>query len=158
MDKPKLIQLIKIGQNQLNMDDDSYRAMLKRLTNKTSATKLTVVELHKVIHELQQKGAKITFFPKRGSKPQDYSPATGERPVKSEITHKIRAVWIEMGNSGMLRDSSEQALNAYARKIFKNRPTLLLNVGALNSQEATQLLEMLKQWQKRVAKQRGEIK
>lgn len=158
MDKAKLIQLVKIGQKQLNMDDDSYRAMLKRLTNKTSATKLTVVELHNVIHELQRKGAKITFFARRGTKPTNYSPATGERPVKSEITHKIRAVWIEMGKAGMLRDSSEQALNAYARKVFKNRPTLLLNVGALNSQEATQLLEMLKQWQKRVAKQRGGIK
>lgn len=158
MDKSKLIQLVKIGQNQLNMSDESYRAMLKRLTNKASATKLTIVELHKVIHELQQKGAKITFFAKRGSKPTTYSPMTGERPVKSEITHKIRAVWIAMGKAGMLRDSSEQALNTYARKVFKNRPTLLLNVGALNSQEATQLLEMLKQWQKRVAKQRGEIK
>lgn len=158
MDKAKLIQLVKIGQNQLNMDDDSYRAMLKRLTNKTSATKLTTVELHKVIHELQQKGAKITFFARKPLTPTACSPATGERPVKSDITHKIRAVWIEMGKAGMLRDSSEQALNAYARKVFKNRPTLLLNVGALNSQEATQLLEMLKQWQKRVAKQRGEIK
>lgn len=158
MDKSKLIQLVKIGQNQLNMSDESYRAMLKRLTNKTSATKLTIVELHKVIHELQQKGAKITFFPKRGSKPQEYSPATGERPVKSEITHKIRAVWIQMGKDGLLRDSSEKALNTYARNVFKNRPITPLNVGALNDNEASRLLEMLKQWQKRVAKERGEIK
>lgn len=155
MEKPKLIQLVKIGQKQLNMDDESYRAMLKRLTNKTSATKLTVVELHKVIHELQQKGAKITFFAKKGAKPTAYSPMTGERPVKSEITHKIRAVWIAMGKAGMLRDHSEKALNAFARKVFKHRSPILLNVGALNDKEATQLLEMLKKWQKRVEKERG---
>lgn len=158
MEKPKLIQLVKIGQNQLNMCDEDYRTMLKRLTNKTSATKLTIVELHKVIHELQQKGAKITFFAKKGAKPTAYSSATGERPVKSEISHKIRAVWIQMSKDGLLRDSSEQALNAYARKVFRNRPIIPLNVGALNTKEATQLLEMLKQWQKRVAKERGEIK
>lgn len=153
MNKPKLIQLVKIGQKQLNMDDESYRAMLKRLTNKNSATKLTIVELHKVIHELQQKGAKITFFAKRGAKPTAYSPMTGERPVKSEITHKIRAVWIAMGKAGMLRDHSEKALNAFARKVFKHRSPMLLNVGALNDREATRLLEMLKQWQKRVEKE-----
>ncbi|RRN04933.1 regulatory protein GemA [Bibersteinia trehalosi] len=157
MDKSKLIQLVKIGQNQLNISDESYRAMLKRLTNKTSATKLTIVELYKVIYELQQKGAKITVFARKKAKPSDYSPATGERPVKSEITHKIRAVWIAMGKAGMLRDSSEKALNIYARKVFKHRSPMLLNVGALNDREATRLLEMLKQWQKRVAKQRGEI-
>ena len=155
MEKPKLIQLVKIGQNQLNMCDEDYRIMLQRLTNKKSATKLTVVELHKVIHELQQKGAKITLFTRKKAKPSDYSPATGERPVKSEITHKIRAVWIAMGKAGMLRDSSEKALNIYARKVFKHRSPMLLNVGALDDREATQLLEMLKKWQKRVEKERG---
>ncbi|AGH38997.1 Mu-like prophage FluMu protein gp16 [Bibersteinia trehalosi USDA-ARS-USMARC-189] len=155
MEKPKLIQLVKIGQNQLNMCDEDYRTMLQRLTNKKSATKLTVVELHKVIHELQQKGAKITLFARKKAKPSDYSPATGERPVKSEITHKIRAVWIAMGKAGMLRDSSEKALNIYARKVFKHRSPMLLNVGALDDREATQLLEMLKKWQKRVEKERG---
>lgn len=155
MEKPKLIQLVKIGQNQLNMCDEDYRTMLQRLTNKKSATKLTVVELHKVIHELQQKGAKITLFARKKAKPSDYSPATGERPVKSEITHKIRAVWIAMGKAGMLRDSSEKALNIYARKVFKHRSPILLNVGALDDREATQLLEMLKKWQKRVEKERG---
>lgn len=155
MEKSKLIQLVKIGQNQLNMDDETYRAMLKQLTNKTSATKLTITELHKVINWLKQKGAKITLFSRKRVKPSDYSPSTGERPVKSEITHKIRAVWIAMGRAGMLRDSSEKALNIYARKVFKHRSPMLLNVGALNDREATRLLEMLKQWQKRVEKERG---
>ena len=34
-DKAKLIQLIHIGKQQLNMDEISYREMVNRLTNKT---------------------------------------------------------------------------------------------------------------------------
>lgn len=150
-DKAKLIQLIHIAKSQLNMDDLSYRELLKRLTNKTSSTKCTVVELHKVLHELQTKGAKVKYFAKRGKKPTAYSPATGETTVKSEIVHKIRAVWITMGKHGFLNDPSEKALNAYMRKVMnKNRSVLVLNVGALDGNDAAKMLEILKKWHKRM--------
>ncbi len=150
-DKPKLIQLIHIAKSQLNLDDFTYREILKRLTNKESSTKCTVVELHKVLHELQKKGAKVKWFAKSTKKATAYSPATSETPVKSEITHKIRAIWIQMGKHGFLRDASEKALNAYMRKIInKNRSVLVLNVGALDVNDASQLLEILKKWHKRV--------
>lgn len=151
-DKAKLIQLIHIAKSQLNMDDLSYRELLKRLTNKTSSTKCTVVELHKVLHELQTKGAKVKYFARRGKKPTAYSPATGETTVKSQIANKIRAVWITMGKHGFLNDPSEKALNAYMRKVINNktRPTILLNVSALEAGDASYMLEILKKWHKRV--------
>ncbi|MDD0824355.1 DUF1018 domain-containing protein [Mannheimia sp. AT1] len=158
-DKAKLIQLIHIAKSQLAMDDLSYRELLKRLTNKTSSTKCTVVELHKILHELQGKGAKVKYFVKRGKKPTAYSPATGETKVKSEIVHKIRAIWITMGKHGFLRDSSEQALNAYVRKVInKNRSILVLNVGALDGNDAVKILEILKKWHMRVMKKALEEK
>lgn len=158
-EKSRLIQLVKIGQKQLNIDDDSYRAILKRLTNKTSATQCTIVELHQVIHELKQKGAKITYFAKKPLKPTAYSPTTGEQAVKSQITHKIRAIWINMGKDGLLKDPSEKALNTYMRKIInKNRPTLALNIQSLQSAEASRLLEILKSWHKRILIERLEGK
>lgn len=158
-DKAKLIQLIHIAKSQLAMDDLSYREMLKRLTNKTSSTKCTVVELHKVLHELQTKGAKVKYFAKKGEKPTAYSPATGETTVKSEIVHKIRAVWITMGKHGFLNDPSEKALNAYVRKVMnKNRSVLVLNVGALDDNDATKMLEILKKWHMRVMKKALEEK
>lgn len=150
-EKAKLIQLIHIGKQQLNMDDFSYREMVKRLTNKTSSTKCTIVELHKILHELQQKGAKVKWFAKRGTKQTAYSPATGEVKVKSEIAHKIRAVWIQMGKHGFLTDSSEKALNSYMRKVMnKGKSVLALNVGALNDNDASRFLEILKRWHRRV--------
>ncbi|EEY08704.1 gp16 family protein [Mannheimia haemolytica] len=153
--KTKLIQLIHIAKSQLNMDDLSYRELLKRLTNKTSSTKCTVMELHKVLHELQTKGAKVKYFAKKARKSTAYSPATGETTVKSQITHKIRAVWITMAKQGFLRDGSEKALNSYARKLFAKRDPILLNVGALSDKEAAKLLEILKKWHARVLKERG---
>lgn len=154
-DKAKLIQLIHIAKSQLAMDELSYRELLKRLTNKISSTKCTVVELHKVLHELQTKGAKVKYFAKKARKPTAYSPATGETTVKSQITHKIRAVWITMAKQGFLRDGSEKALNAYMRKVIntKNRPIIVLNVGALEPHEAAKMLEILKKWHKRVMMQ-----
>ena len=158
-EKSRLIQLIKIGQNQLGMDDFSYRAMLKRLTNKTSSTKCTVVELHKIIHELKQKGAKITYFARKSTQPTAYSPATGEQAVKTQIIHKIRAIWINMGKDSLLKDPSEKGLNAYMRKVInKNRPILVLNVQSLNQYDASRLLEILKKWHKRVMIERIEGK
>lgn len=158
-DKAKLIQLIHIGKQQLAMDDFSYREMVKRLTNKTSSTKCTIVELHKILHELQQKGAKVKWFAKRGTKPTAYSPTTGEVKVKSEIAHKIRAVWIQMGKQGMLRDGSEAALNKWVRNVVnpiyqkRGQNIQILNVGTLDNQMATLVLEMLKRWQARSQKQ-----
>lgn len=150
-DKAKLIQLIHIAKSQLAMDDLSYRELLKRLTNKTSSTKCTVVELHRVLHELQTKGAKVKYFAKRGKKPTAYSPATGETTVKSQIANKIRAVWITMGKHGFLKAPSEKALNAYVRKVMnKNRSVLVLNVGALDGNDAAKMLEILKKWHKRM--------
>lgn len=157
-DKAKLIQLIHIGKQQLNMEDEAYREMVKRLTNKTSSTKCTVVELHKILHELQQKGAKVKFFAKRGRKPQDYSPSTGEYGVKSNIAHKIRAIWIAMGKQGLLRDGSERALNAWVRGVVnpiyqkRGQNLQILNVGALDTPMACLVLERLKKWQTRLTK------
>ena len=154
-EKPRLIQLIKIGQNQLGMDDFSYRAMLKRLTNKPSSTKCTIVELHKIIYELQQKGAKIRWYPKKSMKSADYSPATYEQEVKSDIAHKIRAVWINMGKDGFLADCSEKGLNKFIQSNLnrgrkkKSETLLLVYVHTLNHHQATQVLEALKGWHKR---------
>lgn len=154
-EKAHLIQLVKIGQKQLDMDDESYRAMLKRLTNKISATKCTLVELHKVIHELQQKGAKIRWFPRKGMQATDYSPVSGSQPVKSDIVHKIRAVWINMGKDGFLADRSEQALVKTIRTMLnrgrqkQGKTLLLVHLHTLNQPQAIRVLEALKSWHKR---------
>ncbi|SNS40461.1 Protein of unknown function, partial [Tistlia consotensis] len=43
---------IKVGAKALALADDSYRALLQRLTGKTSAAELTPAQLGRVIEEL----------------------------------------------------------------------------------------------------------
>ena len=140
--KPKLIQLIHIAKQKLAMDEFSYRAMLERVTGKTSCKEMSVAELMKVEAEMEAKGFKKTSR-------RNHSPSR-----KSAVAHKIRAIWIEMSKKGLVRDGSETALNKWVRGVVnpiltaQNKP-LALNVGALNDQMAGLVLERLKKWQAR---------
>ena len=52
----KLIAKIKIGQQQLGLDDDTYRALLVRVTGANSCTKLDMRGLEAVAAELAKLG------------------------------------------------------------------------------------------------------
>lgn len=148
--RAKAIQLIHIAKQQLAMDELSYRLLLQNVTGKTSSTKMTISELVTVLTEMESKGFRTSA--KNGYR---YSPRTKKAVVKSNIAHKVRAVWIDMGKQGMLRDGSETALNKWVRNvvnpIYKKRGQniQILNVGALDNQMASLVLEMLKRWQAR---------
>ncbi|EHK89837.1 gp16 family protein [Aggregatibacter actinomycetemcomitans] len=148
LNKPKLIQLIHIAKSKLGIDELSYRILLERTTGKTSSTKMTVGELLKVYDLMKQKGFKPQV--KRGMSP------TSERAVvKSRITHKIRAMWIQMHKIGIVKDGSEHALNRFMHnQLFKNaaRKVIKLNVQSLDDDEAAKLLEILKKWMGRYSR------
>ncbi|WP_373100814.1 MULTISPECIES: gp16 family protein [Pasteurellaceae] len=145
--KPKLIQLIHIAKQKLSMDEFSYRAMLERLTGKTSCKEMTIAELMRVQAEMEAKGFKKTSR-------RHHSPSGKSAVVKSNIAHKIRAIWIEMYKEGIIRDGTERALNAWVRAVAnpmlerRNQP-IVLNVGALDDRVATIVLERLKKWRER---------
>lgn len=150
--KPKLIQLIHIAKQKLAMDEFSYRAMLDRVTGKTSCKEMSVAELMKVEAEMEAKGFKKTSR-------RNHSPSRKSAVVKSNIAHKIRAIWIEMSKKGFVRDGSETALNKWVRGVVnpiyqkRGQNLQILNVGALDDQMASLVLEMLKRWQARSQKQ-----
>ena len=147
--KPKLIQLIHIAKSKLNMDELSYRVLLDNLTGKTSTTQMTAGELLKVYEAMKDKGFKPQVRKGR-------TPVTERAVVKSRITHKIRAIWIQMYKDGIVKDGSERALNRFMHNTLFNpkhrRPNniIKLNVQSLDDAEATKLLEILKRWQRRV--------
>lgn len=149
--RPKLIQLIHVAKAKLMMDESSYRIMLEKLTGKTSCSQMRIGELIQVYDHMQKKGFKVQS--KKG-----LSPKTENASVKSNITHKIRAIWIGMYKRGIIKDGSEQALNKFMHKsLFKSQvrqkhALIKLNVQSLDNREATQLLEMLKKWQGRMTK------
>ena len=146
--KPKLIQLIHIAKQKLAMDEFSYRAMLERVTGKTSCKEMSVAELMKVEAEMEAKGFKKTSH-------RNHSPSRKSAVVKSRSAHKIRAIWIEMSKQGLVRDGSETALNAWVRGVVnpiyqkRGQNIQILNVGALRDDMASLVLERLKKWQAR---------
>lgn len=81
----KLIAVIHVGKKELGLDDDTYRDMLEHVTGKRSAKDLKIVELNKVIRELENKGFKHESKRSFGTKPDVASP-------KEPLIGKIEAL------------------------------------------------------------------
>jgi phage gp16-like protein len=142
---------IHIGKKQLGLDDDTYRDMLANLTGLRSCSDMTLAQLYQVIKQLESAG-----FRRSGAAPRTrkayYSPRS-----QGQVIDVMRAIWIEMHRAGIVRDGSEAALTAYAK-----RQSARLNGGAgveklewLQRDEplAARVLEALKKWRTRAMKE-----
>lgn len=107
MTKQRLIQLIHIARNDLQMDEDTYRQMLQGLTGKASTKGMDVTQLNRVVESMKKKGFRIKPAGKaKAGLPLDTHPQS----------KKIRALWLEMASAGIVRDSSEQALALWVKR------------------------------------------
>lgn len=122
------IQLIKIAQKQLGMDDDTYRAMLWSVARVKSSTELDFAGRKKVLDHLQACGFKRT-------KPQPRALADDPQ------SKKIRALWLELHAAGKVRNPSETALAAFVK-----RQTGRDALQWLTAREASNVIEELKKW------------
>lgn len=101
-----LIAKIHVAKKQLAMEDDSYRALLRRVTGKASASELSMGELESVIKEFTRLGF-ATAHPRAGERKQ----AVGDQ------AKKIRALWLNLWHLGEIADPSEHALAAYCKRM-----------------------------------------
>lgn len=134
----KLKAQIHIGKQQLGLDDDTYRALLKSATGKTSSADMGVMDLHKVIEAMKQRGFKTR------------PPKTSTKKAPADLLDKLKAVWGDMAETGILRDASDAALRSYVRRQTRGQfeaPEFCSNATLIR------LIESLKQWQKRVQNQ-----
>ena len=144
-----LIKLIHIGKNKLGMDNDTYKAFLMTVTNKYSCKDMGLIELNKVLTEMKKRGLKVSVVA-----PGKRRIAHSSTPVRSNIIKKIRAKWLEMANAGIVRDSSETALNTFVSKIARDQNGQPIHfVSWLDNTQASIVLERLKKWQQRTAKE-----
>lgn len=139
--KNSLIQLIHVGRRDLRLAEDDYRAMLVEQTGKNSAAKLGIRDLEKVVEHLKSRGFVIRAKPKGKA-----APARRERiPQSGDQVRKIRSLWLELRDLGVLRDSSEAALGKYVKRIVG-----VDRLEWLGSLEGSQVIETLKQWVERI--------
>ncbi len=123
---------IHVAKKQLAMDEDAYRAMLWAVGRVHSAGDLDHAGRRRVLEHLEACGFKRT------------------RPTAQDPqSKKIRALWLDLKGLGALRNASEAALAKYVMGITGKSA-----LQWLSSEEASQVIECLKQWAKRVKGER----
>lgn len=134
----RLIKLIHVARRELGMDDDTYRLLLSGMTGlggATSTADLSVPNLYRVLEQLKQRGFKVR-------------PSKKQRPLAADDqSKKIRALWLTLKDLGEVRDPSEEALAKFVLKM-----TGVQALQWLSGEQASQVIENLKKWQRRVAR------
>ena len=110
--KNKKISMIKIAQKQLCIDDETYRAMLIRLTGQNSCRNLPLNKLNIVLDEMIKKG--FVIKPKN---PKYSTPVKTPRYPQSDERDKLLSVWIALADIGVVKNRSDAALARYCQKI-----------------------------------------
>lgn len=133
----RYIKLIHVARRELGMDDDIYRLMLAGmpgLDGATSSADLSVPNLLRVLEQLKLRGFKV-----RPNLKKTRSLANDEQ------SRKIRSLWLALYDLGAVRDPSEEALARFVLSM-----TRVSALQWLNTAQASQVIENLKQWMWRV--------
>lgn len=123
-----MTRLIKAAQRKLGLDDETYRSMLQAVTGKRSTTDMDHRELQRVCDRLRNVG---------------FKPA---KTINNDAQiGKIRSLWAELADAGIVRNGNEKALLAYVRRITKTERMEWCTVKQLQA-----VIETLKAWGDRV--------
>jgi phage gp16-like protein len=123
-ERARLIRLVHVGRRELGLDDPSYRALLQAQAGVASASLASPKQLQRVVEAMKRAGFKVTAKPSEAplqvavkSRRTGVSAASAAVALASDPqSRKARAMWITLHQIGQVRDSSEQALLAYARR------------------------------------------
>ena len=120
---------IHVAKKQLGLDDDTYRAMLTRLTGKQSAKEMNEKERFTVIEALRQQGFK------KVSKPT-------QKRLEGKFAPKLQALWIAAWNLGLVKNRTDEALISFIK-----RQTGIDHARFLRyPDDAAKVIEALKAW------------
>ena len=132
------IKLIKMGQAQLGLDDDTYRGMLTALCDgKTSCTTLTYAERTKVLRHMEASGFVVK---------------TSKRASPRFSMVKLQAMWHALAEVGAVEkpksnDARDAAIEAWAQRMAPKEFTWL---RFATEEQMQRLIEMMKKWCRRV--------
>ncbi|HEY8037962.1 MAG TPA: regulatory protein GemA [Methylobacter sp.] len=147
-DRNRYYKLLRVGQAELGYDDAFYYGIWLPQQGATlkdgrySATTLSNTQLFKAVEAMKTKGFKVKY--KSGNKVKGPRKTSRRKLADDAQSRKIRALWLEMHNQGIVRNPSEASLAAYVKR--------LKGVDALqwlSSEQASGVIEALKKWQAR---------
>lgn len=131
---------IHIAKKQLGLDDDTYRSVIRLISNNRTHTssQLDYAERNKLLDHFKARGFKNS------------APVAAKKVVLSkDPQHKmIRGLWLELFNDGVVLDSSEQAISRFV----KNQ-TGVDRLEWLSTYQASAIIERLKKWLARSSKE-----
>lgn len=142
MNRSAMLAKIHIAKKELGLDDDTYRAVLERLTGHTSSAKCSDAQLADLLAHFKAEG-----FKARSTARSTRVKVAGNRPL-ADAPHasKIRALWITLYELGVIADSSEAALAGFVRRQAKVEA-----LQWLSPDQAPRVIEALKRWATREA-------
>lgn len=130
--------IINIARQQLGLDEDTYRALLVRVTGVASLRAMSERQKLDVVNEMKRKGFRIQSSGKRV--PTDVKP----------YVRKIYALWNNCYKLGVIEDKSNAALRAFCkRQIARNSPNIVIDPDLLSYAQASIVIETLKVMEKR---------
>jgi phage gp16-like protein len=151
------IKAIHARKRELALSDDSYRAIIARVTGDRvdSSADMTATERGKLLDELRRLGAgKKTAGRKTATRGGGASAKTGEarpfKPAKTKQQEMIRGLWLELAEIGEIKDASEAALATYILRQAK-----VESLQWVSSDKAQSVIGGLRGWLRRAKKQRG---
>ena len=147
MRNPMIVK-VQIARKELALHEDDYRALLHRITGKSSSAACTDFELEAILTEMKRLGwkPKVNGAKVNGAKVNGAKTNSAVAKVKSEKRHVrlVFAIWGELGRAGALDNPSRQALLA-----FVNRQTGVSHPDWLTAKQANVVTEALKAMLKR---------
>ena len=140
------IAAIHVLKSKLQLSDDDYRALLRGLTQKTSAKDMSDHERQKVRDHMQGLGERmgvVKAAPRRSSAPRSFAAA---KAAASPRERKVWALWNQLGRDGVVHNTSATALNAWVERTVHVSALRFANQAQLDT-----LIEALKAWKTRGA-------
>lgn len=132
-ERTRLIRVIHVAKNSLQLSDDEYRALLQGASGGQcdSCKSMNLPHLRKAYQALK----------KRGFEPTRKKGGRSHRKGKATQLSKVWALWFELKRLGVIDRASRASLTAFVK-----RQTELNDIDQLNAhpQKANQVIEALK--------------
>lgn len=129
---------IHIAKKELAMTDDSYQALLQRLTGKESAQTLSLLDLEKLLAEFKRLGWRPKARKQKTEATEDW---------RMPRIRLLKRLWLWLHQHGQVRDVSDRALLSFCQQHMQATQLLWADSAELNK-----CVETLKSWQRRTQK------
>ncbi len=136
-ERRQLLAKIHIARKAMALEEDSYRALLARITGRDSAADIGNADLVRVVEEFKRLGWKDA--PAKARRAGHRQLAPGAEAAKA------RALWLNLYHLGVIADPAEAKLDAFARRMTGKDSLRFLDQAGMD-----RLIKALRGWLERV--------